>query len=1048
MTPERWQHIKEIFYSALACPVSDRASFIDSACADDEEARREVSQLIAAHQQSGEFLDLPAFELAARSLAGSKSAALAAGQIISHYKIIKLLGSGGMGEVYLAEDTSLRRKVALKLLPVSFTGESDRVRRFAQEACAASALNHPNVCTIHEVGEAEDRRHFIVMEYVDGLTLRTQMATRNMEVTELLDVATQIASGLEAAHAVGVVHRDVKPENVMLRADGIVKVLDFGLAKLTENQPTADSALSTQPLVHTETGMVMGTASYMSPEQARGLEVDHRTDIWSLGVVLYEMTAGRVPFEGATNSDVISNILKESPALAPLSDNADLRLDEIVTKALTKDREERYQSAKDFLTDLKRLKHRLDVKAEIERTTPSHVRSTKGRADESPVAAGNRSTVQTVTAEVARPTSSAEYIVTEIKRHKTSALFFAALAVVSVVASILFINDRGARELTEKDTILLADFVNTTGEPVFDGTLKQALAVQLGQSPYLNIFSEERVREALRFMGRLPDERVTRDVALEICQRQGLKSMLAGSIARLGNHYVITVEAINAQTGDAIAREQAEAESKEQVLRALGGMATRIRKDLGESLGSIQKFDAPIEQATTSSLEAFKAYSLGVQQHLKGKYLEAIPFYKRATELDPNFALAYARLAAVYYNSMQYGLAPEASAKAYDLRDRVSERERLFIVANYYDEVSREVEKKVETLELWKRTYPRDFVPYNNLALTYNNLGQFEKAVEEARAAIALNPKLAPAHSNLARALIGLNRLDEAKEVIDRALAQKIETTWMHRNLYLIAFVRGDAATMRQQIEWANGKLDQYAAQFWQAETAAFAGQLRRAREFSTRAAEIAQHRDLKEVVAEITAMAAGREAIFGNCKQAKEQSTKALAVVQNQFVRCVAADALGACGDFSETQAVTDEMLKRYPQDSLLNKNFLPLVQARAEMNRGNAARVIELLETTRPYEATFPFRSNYLRGEAYLSQQKGAEAAAEFQKILDHRGWQPASPLYALAHLGLARAAVLTGDTPRARKAYEDFFALWKDADADIRALRDARREYEKLR
>jgi eukaryotic-like serine/threonine-protein kinase len=385
MTPERWQHIKTIFYGALACPPGERDSFLDSACAGDETVRREISQLISAHGETGEFLQSPAFEVAARSLVDGATAALDEGQFVSHYKVVGSLGAGGMGEVYLAEDTHLRRKVALKLLPVSFTGQNDRVRRLAQEACAASALNHPNVCTIYEVGVAEDKRNYIVMEYVEGVTLRQQMAARRIELTELLDIAIQIASGLAAAHAVGVVHRDVKPDNIMIRPDGLIKILDFGLAKLMEQQSIVDSAMPTL-LVQTETGMLMGTATYMSPEQARGLAVDARTDIWSLGVVLYEMAAGRLPFEGQTNSDVISSILqKEPPALTLFSDHADARLDEIVTKGLTKDREERYQSAKDFFIDLKRLKHHLDVAAEIERTIPAELR---GQSTSPPISLG------------------------------------------------------------------------------------------------------------------------------------------------------------------------------------------------------------------------------------------------------------------------------------------------------------------------------------------------------------------------------------------------------------------------------------------------------------------------------------------------------------------------------------------------------------------------------------------------------------------------------------------------------------------------------------
>jgi tetratricopeptide (TPR) repeat protein len=572
--------------------------------------------------------------------------------------------------------------------------------------------------------------------------------------------------------------------------------------------------------------------------------------------------------------------------------------------------------------------------------------------------------------------------------------------------------------------------------------------VQLGQSPFLNIFSEDRVREALKFMGRSSDERVNRDVGREICQRQGLKAMLVGSIASLGNHYVITLEAMNAQTGDAIGREQAEAENKEQVLHALGEAAMKLREKLGESLQSIQKFDARIEQATTSSLEAFKAFSLGVEQQLKGKYLEAIPFLKRATEIDPNFALAYARMASMYYNSRQYDLAAEASQKAFELRDRVSERERLYISAGYYDNVTGELEKYLETLDLWKRTYPRDASPHNNLAVKYNELGLFDKALEAAPEAIRLNPSSASGYSLLAAAFLGLNRFDEAKEIIGQAQAQKLETTAMRRILYRIAFVQGDATTMKQQIEWVNGKPDEYVAQGWQAESAAFSGQLRKAREFSNRAFELAERRDLKEVAAQIAVGGAMRDALFGDCTQVKEQTAKALGISQRPLTMVNAGNALATCGEFSQTQTIIGDLTKRFPKDTILNKVLLPLVQARIELHRGNPAQAIHLLETTRPYEGYARFQIAYLRGQSYLNQQSGADAAAEFQKILDHGGWQSTSSLYSLAHLGRARAAALSGDTARARQAYQDFFALWKDADPDIPRLQEARREYEKLK
>lgn len=931
-----------------------------------------------------------------------------------------------MGDVYLAQDAKLDRKVALKTLPVEFAASEERMRRFVQEAKAVSALNHPNIITIHEIDQVGPTP-FITTEFIDGETLRQRTRSGPVKLAEALDIATQIASALSAAHAAGIVHRDIKPENIMLRGDGIVKVLDFGIAKLTEREAPDSTATNvpTGAAIHTEQGAVMGTDAYMSPEQARGRAVDGRADIWSLGVVLYELVSGRAPFVGETASHVIVSILEHEPEpLARFAPDAPVELLRIVRRCLAKEPDERYQTARDLMLDLKSLRRELDLQTEL------------GRFPGPPTQTGAR----------ARWTSSAGQSVPGFRGRKRAAVWIAALAA-AVAAAVLFFHFRGAVSLTEKDTILLTDLANTTGDAVFDGTLKQALAVQLGQSPFLNIYSDDRVRGALRFMGRPADERVTREVGREICQRQGLKAMLAGSIASLGSNYVIALEVVNAQTSDAIAREQTEATSKEQVLGALGGAATRLRKKLGESLASIQKFDAPIEQATTSSLDAFKAFSLAVEQQLKGGYFEAIPLYKRATQLDPNFALAYARLASVYSNSGEFRLAAEASRRAYDLRDRVSEREKLYIGMSYYSNVTRELEKYEETLELWKLTYPRDGVPRNNLALHYNDIGQYPKAVEEAREGLRLNPSAAPLYSNLARALVGLNRFDEGKEVIGRALAQKVESVFMHRILYSIAFIQGDEAGMKRQMDWANGKPEEYAAQNWQAETAAFSGQIRKARDFYSRAAELAQRRDLKEVVAQIVAADAVFDALVGRCRQVTEKTARAIAV-ESQPARLNAANALAGCGEFSQMQAITDELATHHPTDTLLKKVFLPLIQARAEMHRGNAARAIQLLETARPYEGAALFQVAYLRGQAYLSQQKGAEAATELQKIVDHRGWQPATPLYPLAHLGLARAAVLEGDRERARKAYEDFFALWKDADADIPILIEAKKEYEKLK
>jgi serine/threonine protein kinase/tetratricopeptide (TPR) repeat protein len=971
------------------------------------------------------------------------------GTKLGRYEIRAKLGAGGMGEVYLAEDTRLHRKVALKILPANVASNRDRMGRFVLEAKAASALNHPNIITIYEIDET-DSGHFIVAEFIDGETLRERMRLAPMKLGEVIDVAVQTASALSAAHEAGIVHRDVKPDNIMLRRDGIVKVLDFGLAKLAEQTGThyVDSEALTSAPIKTEPGVVMGTAIYMSPEQARGLQVDARSDIFSLGVLIYEMIAGRLPFPGSNTVDILAAILsdKEPPPLARYRQEAPAELERIVQKALAKQREERYQSAKDLLIDLRHLKKRLEIDAEMVRTTPPEKFGgpTSDRISSPAKTAPPEGDTQT-----APMTSSAEYIVSQVKLHKRGVIItLGVLVLAMVVVSFWYLKRRSVAPLTEKDTIVLADFVNTTGDPVFDGTLRQALVVQLEQSPFLNIFPDQRVREALRFMNRSPDERLTKQIAREMCERQGLKAFLTGSISSLGRHYVITLEATNAQTGDMIALQQVEAESKEQVLSALGNAATELREKLGESLASIQKYDAPISQATTSSLEALKVFSLGVEQQLKGKYLEAIPFFKRATEMDPQFALAYGQMASMYYNNRQNDLAAEASQKAFDLRDRVSERERLYISAGYYDNVTGESDKYLETLELWKSTYPRDASPYNNLAVKYNELGLFDKALEAAREAIRLNPSSASGYSLLAAAFVGLNRFDEAKQTIGQAQARKLETTPMRRILYRIAFVQGDATTMQQQIEWLSGKPDEYLAQGWQSETAAFSGQLKKAQELSNRAIELAERRDLTEVAAQIAVGGAGRDATFGDCKPAKEQNAKALGISHNPLTIVNAVNALATCGEFSQAQTIVAEVTRRSPKDTVLNRVLLPLVQARIELQRGNSAQAIQLLETTRPFEGYALFQIAYLRGQTYLIQKSGAAAAAEFQKILDHRGSQPTSPLYQFARLGLARATTLTGDTARARQAYQDFFALWKDADPDIPILIEAKKEYEKLK
>jgi serine/threonine protein kinase/Tfp pilus assembly protein PilF len=974
-----------------------------------------------------------------------------AGTRFGRYEIRSLIRKGGMGEVYLAQDTQLRRQVAIKVLTAEFTQNAERLHRFEHESYAASSLNHPNILTIHEIGSHE-QLHYIATEYIDGESLRDRLHHSRMQLREVLEVAIQVASALSAAHQAGIVHRDIKPENIMLRRDGYVKVLDFGLAKLTDTGASKQEVedAPTRVMVKTDPGVVLGTSFYMSPEQARGQEVDARTDIWSLGCVIYEMVSGRMPFEGETTSDVIGLILYKEPVqLARYVPEIPAELDRIVTKALEKDREERYQVVKDLALDLKKLKRHLEFELDLERTMTPEERTGPGlrvSTRDGLTETTQVSTTQTDSPPVVHTTSSAEYIVSQIKTHKKASALIAAAVVMAVVAAVFFFF-KPAAALTDKDTILLADFVNTTADTVFDGTLKQGLAVQLAQSPFLNVFPDARVRQTLRLMGRSPEDRVTKEVAREICQRQGIKAFLAGSITNLGTSYVITLEAVNGQSGEEIAREQVEAESKEQVLKALTQAASKLRQKLGESLSSIRKFDAPLE-LTTSSLEALSAYSLGFEQSVKGRALESIPFYKRAVELDPNFAYAYASLAVQHANTNQPKLASEYAEKAFALRDRVSELEKLRISSFYYTFVTGEIDKQIEVLGLYKSTYPRDWRAPGNLSDVYLRIGQFEKAATLAHEGRLINPNSAATVANQAQAFIGLGRFADAKQVVEQAQQQNLDATLLRNFLYQIAFVGGDTASMQQQLDWARGKPDEYIALTWQAETAAFAGQWGHSQDLSRNAVELATRNDAKEVAGQYLAEAALRGAAFGQCSQINTALSQSSGLERNIIFLTRGAVALALCGDVGQAQAFVEELSKQRSKDTLINSLWVPVMRAAVQINRTNPAEAVKLLESPRRYEAAAEFWPQYLRGLAYLKLKSGNEAAAEFQKILDNRGQAPLSALYGLAHLGLARAAALTGDVSKSRKAYQDFLALWKDADSDLTVLQEAKQEYEKVK
>lgn len=958
---------------------------------------------------------------------------------LGRYEIRAHIGTGGMGQVYLAQDTSeLDRSVAIKLLPAEVASDPKWMQRFIREARTVSGLNHPNVLTVYEFG-IHDSTRFMAMEYVDGVTLREHLNTNRLNLHEVLDIAMQVAAALNAAHEAHVIHRDIKPENIMLRRDGLVKVLDFGLAK-----PVKQGGDSGATLLQTETGIVMGTVSYMSPEQSLALKtLDYRTDIWSLGVVLYEMVAGRVPFDG---KDLLQQIVAiQEQRHAPLSkfvEHVPEQLERIIDKALAKNPDERYQTANHMLTDMRHLKRQLENAAENDRTA---------LLDRSAVTPSGRQVLDAVSATQpsgAYPVSSAEYIVNQVKLHKRGALLILGVLLLAGLATVFwYVKHRRTPVLTDKDTILLTEFENKTGEEVFDRTLRQGLAVQLQQSPFLDIFPETRTRATLQLMSLSPDERVTRERAREICQRQGLKAFIAGTIVKFDRNYSITLEALNGQTGDQVALVQVEAEGKDQVLKALSRAATELREQLGESLSSIQEFDAKLE-VTTSSLEALKEYALGRAEQDRGQFFKAIEFYKRATEMDPNFAVAWLGLGLQYANTSQPGLAADCLSKAFALSDRVSEDERARITYFYYQIVTGELEKAIEAQAAYARSYPREARGPGNLGNLYSITGQFEKAVTATSLAQQLNPNTTIWPGNLAEALIGLNRFDEARDVCQRALAQKLDSSSIRERLFTVAFVTGDEQGWRQQVAWAEGRTDEYRATYWLTQAKSFGGHWRESNEHLRRAIDIALRADAKEVVAIYTADQAVRAAWLGRFPQSLELAQSALKIERNRNVLTRAALAFALAGEAAKAQPLIQELEETHPKDTMVNQVWLPETKALLELRKNNAQAALDLLEPARRYETAAVFSPQTVRAMIYLKLGQGAEAAAEARRILDHRGQGPLSLLYPLAHLSLARAAAMQGDKDQARKSYQDFFALWKDADPDIPILIEAKREFEKMK